>query len=678
MTPGEYTVELSAVATADYSKYDVSLLEYDTVNKKIYYLVTSKTDANEVYVRVLDLTNNSEKFIIGDNKSGTNYYNGNPLIKPSYLYIDGIRIFNPFEEDANELQNDYLATEAGASILQIHDQVLAGNMWVGSADSTSHTLGSASTYLENRNGNLFSGNSSSIEEYALVGPNNELYLDGLSSNQALVFYVTPDSSVAAEERTLQIGARVIDAAAIGAYVTSDPDKSGGAKIKLKQSTAGDGWMDINSNMTSGAEQYYVLKPEFSVKDGEKGYLVVVEPENGIVSVTGLKVKGYTLTQAYTASKIEFGENGMLNDASIDKVNGMIDAFAKIMDGSKQMVIKVVNGKETLVELNPTPIEPVEPAAELAFDYASLTLKSNFALNFYVSGKTLEGYENPHVVFNKSLYDADGNVVGNQEITVTDYTTRTDENGNVSYIFSFNNISAAEMGSEVKATLLAEKNGQLCSSEEISYSVLQYASNMLNNTDQAELKTLLVDMLNYGADAQTYFGYNTANPVNAGLTEEQKSFATQTDPAVESVTKVTKNDGAQIGFRSASLMLEEKVTINYYLDLSGYTGDLSELYLKVTFVDANGEEQTAVIDGSEFVVNEKGCCANFSGLNPAQLRTACVAEVFTKANDQRISHTLTYSVESYAAQKAQDENATLTALLRSMMKYGDATAAYFAN
>lgn len=678
MTPGAYTVELSAVATADYSKYDVSLLEYDTVNKKIYYLVTSKTDANEVYVRVLDLNDNSEKFIKGDDKNGTDYYNGNPLIMPSYLYIDGIRIFNPFETNADDWKNDYLATEAGASILQIHDQVLAGNMWVGSATSTDHSLGSASTYLENRNGNLFSGNSSSIDEYALVGPNNELYLDGLSSNQALVFYVTPDSSVAAEERTLQIGARVIDAAAIGGFVTSNPDNSTGVDISLSQSTSGGGWMELCSGMTSGAEQYYVIRPEFSASDGENGYLVVLKPENGILSVTGLKVKGYSLTKAFTASEIKFGDNGMLDDASIEKANGMIDKFKEIMNGSKRMVISVINGKETLVELNPTPIEPVEPAAELAFDYASLTLKSNFALNFYVSGKTLEGYENPHVVFNKSLYDADGNVVGNQEITVTDYTTRTDENGNVSYIFSFNNISAAEMGSEVKATLLAEKNGQLCSSEEISYSVLQYASNMLNNTDRAELKTLLVDMLNYGADAQTYFGYNTANLVNADLTEEQKSFATQTDPAVESVTKVTKNDGAQIGFRSASLMLEERVTINYYLDLSGYTGDLSELYLKVTFVDANGEEQTAVIDGSEFVVNEKGCCANFSGLNPAQLRTACVAEVFTKANDQRISHTLTYSVESYAAQKAQDENATLTALLRSMMKYGDATAAYFAN
>ena len=42
---------------------------------------------------------------------------------------------------------------------------------------------------------------------------------------------------------------------------------------------------------------------------------------------------------------------------------------------------------------------------------------------------------------------------------------------------------------------------------------------------AKEKTLVVDMLNYGAAAQKFFNYNTENLANALLSDEQKGFAT---------------------------------------------------------------------------------------------------------------------------------------------------------
>ena len=50
--------------------------------------------------------------------------------------------------------------------------------------------------------------------------------------------------------------------------------------------------------------------------------------------------------------------------------------------------------------------------------------------------------------------------------------------------------------------------------------------MINYKDISNcLKSLGVDLLRYGAAAQTYFKYNTENLANAGLSAEQKLVAT---------------------------------------------------------------------------------------------------------------------------------------------------------
>ena len=52
------------------------------------------------------------------------------------------------------------------------------------------------------------------------------------------------------------------------------------------------------------------------------------------------------------------------------------------------------------------------------------------------------------------------------------------------------------------------------------SVQAYAERLLGNTNNAEVKTLLVDMLNYGAEAQKYFVKANTGLANERLTAEQ--------------------------------------------------------------------------------------------------------------------------------------------------------------
>lgn len=311
-----------------------------------------------------------------------------------------------------------------------------------------------------------------------------------------------------------------------------------------------------------------------------------------------------------------------------------------------------------------------PEDILRIKQATIVLSKDISILFYVADQTLEGWENPYMEFTKAKYDAAGAVIGYETQTVTEYIARDGY-----HIYAFRGINAAEMSSLVTVTLYAERNGALFSSSCVNYSVLTYATNLLSKTTDENLKTLLVDMLNYGAAAQRYFGYNLAAPANGNLTQEQSAWGTQDMPAVTSCCEIVPQDNATVRFKSASLLLEEKVAIRYYLDLTAYVGSAEDLELHVSYRDLNGAEQTTVIDGSAGTVQQGLLRVSFDSLNAAQMRTVCSASVVSKSTGQQISDTLIYSIGSYVARAPADKNTDLFELLIAMMKYGDSTAAY---
>lgn len=321
-------------------------------------------------------------------------------------------------------------------------------------------------------------------------------------------------------------------------------------------------------------------------------------------------------------------------------------------------------------------EDSNPSAtgSLNISAASLLLSSDISINFYVPEENLKGVENPYMICTKQLYDSAGNVVGTEEKKLTAYAVKDGKR-----VYTFDGISAMEMGSIVTATMCGTKNGAEVRGNTVNYSVKTYATNQLaRESTDAKLRTLLVDMLNYGSSAQTFWNYNTAHLANADLTAEQKAFATQTEPVPEDQCALSGNEAAKVKFSSASLLLKEKVAIKYYLQPNGYTGKVNDLTMKLTYEDANGETQTQSITGDKFTILKDGRYAVvFDGLNATQMRTVCTAEIFDKDGKQ-VSGTSTYSIESYADRKtsAEDSDPKLVTLLNDMMKYGDSTYFYF--
>ena len=142
----------------------------------------------------------------------------------------------------------------------------------------------------------------------------------------------------------------------------------------------------------------------------------------------------------------------------------------------------------------------------------------------------------------------------------------------SYMAATAGIAAKEMGDlrwYVAYAKLAD--GTYAYSPVYVYSPATYARNKLENpgTDQ-KLKALCVAMLNYGAEAQKYFGYRTNALMNATLTGEQKAMVKAYDKSL--FTGVVPADpgkagafAATSGFsaKSASVSFEGALAINYY-------------------------------------------------------------------------------------------------------------------
>ena len=102
-----------------------------------------------------------------------------------------------------------------------------------------------------------------------------------------------------------------------------------------------------------------------------------------------------------------------------------------------------------------------------------------------------------------------------------------------------------------------------------YSPKTYALGQLK-TGSPEMKALVVAMLNYGAAAQTYFGYNTDALMNAGLTADQQALVeAYSDEMIAAVTQASGDklgefvDDKQYTKRYPTISFEGAFCINYY-------------------------------------------------------------------------------------------------------------------
>lgn len=119
------------------------------------------------------------------------------------------------------------------------------------------------------------------------------------------------------------------------------------------------------------------------------------------------------------------------------------------------------------------------------------------------------------------------------------------------------VAAAQMGDTISVRIA---NGT-DSSVTKEYSVLQYATAVLADAGQSQYHSLLKEMLNYGAAAQTYFNYHANDLVN---TQIQGAGATAVPTGTsQEMTFTGSVEGIQ--YYGASLVYREKLAVRFYFE-----------------------------------------------------------------------------------------------------------------
>ena len=317
---------------------------------------------------------------------------------------------------------------------------------------------------------------------------------------------------------------------------------------------------------------------------------------------------------------------------------------------------------------------IEPKLRMTITH-SCSFGNNLSINYYVPASTVEGYENVRLVVKKQVFNADGTSYTWKEYTVSDYTNIT--NGGVAYKrFVFNNVAAKEMGDELRAIVYADKDGVTYESNVDAYSVKTYAYNRLEKSKDDVFKTLLVDMLNYGAAAQVYFGYNTSHPANAELTDVQRALGTAEVPELVSIDNTIKQEGATAHFKGRSIVMGSNVELKYYMTFDA--GEPTEnTKLVITYTTISGTNSSTTIPASQFIYDTDKASYTGKVTTIAAKDMSCLITAKIYDGDVMIGDISEYSVESYVYNrllKSTDEN--FKALIRELIKYGKSAEAYF--
>ncbi len=300
--------------------------------------------------------------------------------------------------------------------------------------------------------------------------------------------------------------------------------------------------------------------------------------------------------------------------------------------------------------------PVDDSAEIKH---TLDLQSDISLNYAVETSKLADYDEAYMEV---------------EFDGASYILLPEIRGAYGY-FTLEGLTAVDLTTELRATLHMFLGEEEFVSETDVYSVADYAYAQLNKAEaSAELKAICANLLRYGAEAQSYKGYNTEAMADAAMTEEQKSYLTDLDTVVlENKAQTLADLAGEDLWAGKTLVLDSKITVKAIFNLNSYKGELADLKLRVSYTDYSGEAVELVLDGIEVYNAEAGLYSfDLDTLEAADMRT--ILNIALYAGEQQVSQTLLYSVESYCANKT----GALGKLCKALMAYSDAAKAYFAN
>lgn len=185
---------------------------------------------------------------------------------------------------------------------------------------------------------------------------------------------------------------------------------------------------------------------------------------------------------------------------------------------------------------------------------------------------------------------------------------------------------------------------------------------LTSAQMGALKTLAVDILKYGEAAQKFDNYNTENLATASLTEDELALGGAYD-LPESVKSSTAADASGIYIRGAGVRFDNNAGLYFTVVAPNGTDGMS---VKMTI----GEQEETLT--TFFSTDEENVyTVLYEGVYVAQYDNAVTAQIY--ANGEAVGNKVTYSVNSYVAEMADD--GTMGALVKSLYAFNQSALAF---
>ena len=299
-------------------------------------------------------------------------------------------------------------------------------------------------------------------------------------------------------------------------------------------------------------------------------------------------------------------------------------------------------------------EYASKSPEVSLYGRSLTLKDNIDVNYYLE-------------ISDSVFERDAYLefkIGDQtyKLNASD-SAEVNENGKTLYKFSCP-VNAAQMSDTIETRIVIDNKTE----EEYSYSVKEYATELLSKSNEypAETIKLVKALLNYGTAAQNFFKYNTDNPANGILSNADKAVDAADFDAYKAVIKADSANGQNNGlsYYGSSLICKSEMTVRHYFILDNGS-DINNY--KFSYIDTDGYEVSLTpkkaSDGGVY-------CVDISGIMACGLYKNYVCRVTGMDSSQIIE--LNYGPLSYAYSVANDKDSSieLKNLMNALYMYSE--------
>jgi hypothetical protein len=233
-----------------------------------------------------------------------------------------------------------------------------------------------------------------------------------------------------------------------------------------------------------------------------------------------------------------------------------------------------------------------------------------------------------------------------------------------YVYSYTGIAPQALGENIKAELIVD--GEVVATKD-EYSVLQNCKNLLAKTaaelgisdeKYAAMKTIIADLLEYGAAAQLYVNHKTDALVNEG-NEGATAFVELDGDEWSKMPTVTTD--ATVDLISAGL----------------HFNNTNKLYFRFEAADITEDNFKVTIDGNEYTLGDFELTDNGYILRTEDIAATELDHLFTieLIKNGETVQTLEYGVFAYVYNMQNNTSEAMATLAKTLYNYGVSADAY---